>query len=161
MKFYSTILFLTSIITYSQSIKNSDKFIGFNAELIENNLTNSFGFHKAIPKEGSIEYYYKYKDVNVNKDVEELIYLTKDGNNILTGVKYIPSNPSLLLNYIKSLKDNGFIQVSKENLNYDKDLNPDIFILFINKDDIVVRIDGKIDGKISGVHVANIYKYKK
>ncbi|MEG0931640.1 hypothetical protein, partial [Algoriella sp.] len=104
---------------------------------------------------GSIEYYYKYKDVN--KDVEELIYLTKDDNNILTGVKYIPSNPSLLINYIESLKDNGFIQVSKEDLNYDKDLNPDIFILFINKDNIVVRIDGKI----SGVHVANIYKYKK
>ncbi|MEG1198186.1 MAG: hypothetical protein RSD53_02250, partial [Algoriella sp.] len=138
-----------------QSIKNSDKFIGFNAELIENNLTNSLGFHKAIYKEGSIEYYYKYKDVN--KDVEELIYLTKDDNNILTGVKYIPSNPSLLINYIESLKDNGFIQVSKEDLNYDKDLNPDIFILFINKDNIVVRIDGKI----SGVHVANIYKYKK
>ncbi|WP_282629676.1 hypothetical protein [Empedobacter sedimenti] len=157
MKFFTTIiLLLSSIISYSQSIKNSDKFIGFNSELIENNLINSFGFLKANPKDGSQEYYIKYKDINVNEEVEELIYLRKDENNILTGIRYIPTTPAILLTYIKYLKDNGFIQVSLDDLNYDKDLNPDIFVLFINKESIIVAIDGKK----SGIHAANIYKHK-
>lgn len=75
-----------------------------------------------------------------------MVSIVVNQKNQIQNIRYFNTNGQHLINYIKNTENKGFINIKLTDLNYDEYLNDDIFTLFINKENIVMTVNGKKKG---------------